>query len=333
MELIEALEQLSLRVRCQERKDISSNAGTSRPARVSQAGLFGQQIINDNRQPGPTTAGKWHENETYCYDEDVHLKQLKDFDSSLETLISQISDLDHKTQETESTRPNTNVWPNANSTRPHDLYLLRRKRFHNSIYGCNSMETSQEEDSDSSSQFSSNVDSASLASQPSATTSSRTHPLVSHLMKRDLSAITDTVRRIGRILAIGNQLEDISKICDTQYLHDRGSATSLYELCSEFGTLCSGVPYIYDLPTIKRYSECCRIVLNHLDGLTLTSGETRDGKNVGRHAIDDDSSSMMMTDDDDDKDEEEDCEEAAMLAANQSSLNSWTNNKLYNGLD
>lgn len=288
MELIEALKQLSLEVKSQTANISTSNLNQQR--QLGKAGCSATDLADNN--------------EKSC-----SLRQLEDFDNSIETLLMQLSDLD---------LPRTVT----------DHHQQRRSRFctsnqilnnapHN--YGFNgSLETSQEEDSDCSS------------SQQSSSTSNEiyisngqylTKPLVKCLMRRDLGDITNTVKRIGQTLSIGRDIASLAEKFDSDLrMEDWHNAKSL---CDRFSALYSCEPFMRDLPTLRHYDMVCRNLTNRLSNC-VTLGDKQ-----GLVDQDDDlvtRSTMEFEDVEETEDVEDiDCE----LFDEPVQVSMWTNNKLY----
>lgn len=197
-ELIEALEQLSLEVRNQSLIDGNNINGKY----ISQ----NHNNINNHQQH---------------HQPKILTNQLEDFDNSIATLFSQITDLDLS----QTQQQNLKLIDAAASRRAKYItYSPYNRALH-------FFETSQEEDSDSSSLRSSSgyattTSSSSASSHCNSSTSNCVtatqnnhdnnnrqpmNPLVRDLLKKDLNTITGTVRKIGQILAIGSEIESIYK--------------------------------------------------------------------------------------------------------------------------
>lgn len=352
MELIQALEQLSLEVRSQ-RVNIS---------------VFGQDKLGANFQDDqPNNSPQlWpcdelpNANRVWQYPPDVDGRlrnQLEDFENSIGTLLSQLSDLDcHE--------PN----PKRIST----CASARRAHFSNinasfrNEYSGGSIETSQEEDSDCSSQRSSSYTTSSAKFNASETPA--VDPLVKDLLKRDLGAITDTVKKISKILTLGNEIETIYNQYFADISHSdestqiaaknrmlRKSRIDLPQtksICDSYLSLCASEPYIKDLPTIARYSYHCNELLGRLDNLllandgaevsifkqpTIRGDVAQDPQMVHVKAED-----QMNDDDDDDDDADDDVDDDAVnyyndgevvdetfLDCDRRRVDNWTENKLY----
>lgn len=264
MELIEALEQLSLHVRSSKKSNpdvcmngLKVNDGKS----ISSHGTSWTSEPHSSHATG--SINQADHNYEYLMTDGLNRIQLQEFDTSIETLFSQLLDLDDKPQ------PSINL-DHPRHSRPPRL-IDTRLSYH--LNG--SIETSQEEDSDNSSQRSGHI------IRPKNSTSERwatdncndgqhMNPFVSHLLQRDLSAITDTVRKLGMILSIGGKIESIYRSVSEEQDYDIIDPLYCRSLCSKFVDLCSSEPCICDLPTIIRYNDYCHLLLTLLDKFTNT---------------------------------------------------------------
>lgn len=320
MELIQALEQLSLEVKSKQNFE-AQNGPTDwrRPIRSESMKLYNptnphMSTITDSDGP------------------QAPLRQLEEFDDSIETLFAQLSEFEP-----------TDLQPSYNQ-RPTVLGApVRRCHFRDSRLGpAASMETSQEEDSDCSSQQSSQL-----------LGSTNICPLVRDLLKRDLSAITDTVRKISRILALGKEIESVythltsSRSYADHQSRESGSLTAhdqlhpdyqlgrslnqanqarvidptyLRSLCDTYTHLYLSEPHMVNLQTMLRYNECCQRLMSLLG----FQPNHRPG------ALE----SVQMDSDDVKGEEDEDegelfAEDVAFLDCDPRRMNNWTENKLY----
>lgn len=277
MELIEALEQLSLHVRSNRNKllvgDYSELSSSRSSANFNTDGSS-EDVHFDTLDQQAKITTEHH---------------FQEFNSSIDTLYAQLNDLDDNIALRHG-RSDTNLDAGSNSFSHNN-----KKRFFTA-----SLETSQEDDSDNSS---STHQSSSCATSSSTTSTSgacnRANPLTYHhhhhhhiphinslvvsLLKRDLGAITETVRKISKILALGKEIESIYKEYFynsnqiPQHLSSHGfiiqPATSIdlnrcRSLCDTFISLCSSEPCICDLPTILHYQEYCHLLMTQLDKFT-----------------------------------------------------------------
>ena len=325
MELIEALEQLSIQVRANRLNLAPTNNASN--------------------------STSWLDNKRH--DDGNHQSQLQEFDSSIATLFYQLNDLDQH----ELTPTNDSV---CSSTRI-DLVGNNRRELPNNYHFFNrSVELSQEEDSDNSSTHqNSYATSSSCSSGSSHNYTANSHhqvpyvnPLVVNLMKRDICAITDTVRKIGRILTIGSQIESIYKKYFLQYNEVTSTNQADMDinhcrsLCDTFISLCSSEPCICDLPTILHYNEYCQLMMRQLNYLMPPLSVTTARIHLSSSSIDQlrsSSSNLHETNDkinavsaDDNNvsmclDDARDALDCALLECDQEQLDvtCWTNNKLY----
>lgn len=290
MELIEALKQLSLEVRNQEHRNISSEG--SFQYEVQENYNLEESSHCPDRKPVSSQLN-WQ----YPSSVNRH-NQLREFDYSIDTLFAQISDLDYP-------KPCQNI-------------IISPCRAQRKLV--NSLETSQEEDSDCSSQQSGTANATYL------------NPLVEDLLRRDLSAITDTVRKISQILAIGNKIEafwnDLTG--GTGYRqsteHDKGKIVDNYHIktmCDTFASLLASEPHIKDLPTILRYNDYC----NRLKQLNLLRTNNYDTNSDDDNIMEESDSVVYSQNAPAVPCSEEDDADAAFSEYNQ--LGSWTENRLY----
>lgn len=229
MELIEALKQLSLEVRNQEHRSISGDGDP-----LHKTGGYRDQSLSglDERPGGSTSNLNWQ------YPSNINRQhQLREFDYSMDTLFAQISDLDHP-----ETCQNYCLPPNR---------AQQQRAWVNQRGVVGSLETSQEEDSDCSSQRSGHT-----------SNSGNFNPLVEDLLRKDLRVITDKVRKISQILALGKKIE-ITWNCFTTGTGSRPfmaqdgefkmDSNRISTMCDTFASLLNDEPHIRDLPTIIRY--------------------------------------------------------------------------------
>lgn len=170
-----------------------------------------------------------------------------------------------------------------------------------------------------------------------------TQSLVVSLMERDINSITDSVRRICRILALGSEIESIYKIhFSQQSMVAPSSATSVQHvgpstcraLCESFLELCSAEPYVCDLPTVIRFTGYCRLLMQQTTQ-SQPNLETAQPENLSNLSETCDSSRDEMDGDDDEDDrmcldEARDEFDCALLECDQRQLDdNWTDNKLY----
>lgn len=248
MELIEALERLSLEVK-NKQGDISATNLLDRPSdwdKLQQDKYLPQYSGESSTSNQYSPVGRH--------------KQLEEFDCSISTLLTQITDLDCA-QETPGVQ-NQPIYK-----RPDDVFSRRSQYIHNNLRrhqseynGANSMETSQEDDSDCSSQ----------RSGYTTFNQQRNHNLtVNHLvrdlLKKDLTAITDTVRKISQILAIGSEIvTKFKNLVTKSSVLVSNDFNYTQSLCNTFMSLCESEPYIRDLPTIIHYTDYCQKLMDHL---------------------------------------------------------------------
>jgi len=297
MELIQALEQLSLEVKSKG-TSVATDYTTELVAR-QQGSDYGKLVCRDH----PIN---WH------YPTGGLTNQLEEFDSSIATLLVQISDLDWIV-------PNVSSASRHASSRRADY--LHPKQIDHLTSGCNSgsMDTSQEEDSDCSSHQSGHIS--------VSTTRSQLNPLVEDLLKRDLCAITDTVRKIGRILEIGVEIENYhNRLFEQQASSDHLDLSRVRSSCETFISLCESEPHIKDLPTIVRYNNYCHKMMTQLNKLNPNS--TASIFELGTDGMDDDwelddeaGLSPFTT--------HRNTNDADFLSCDQRCVNNWTENRLY----
>lgn len=315
MELIEALEKLSLQVKFAQK---SNQLGKP-------------NISNVDYLAGDLKPADWQPSSSHI-NTDQGQHQLKEFNDSIDTLFTQITDLEsyHPDRKPSSKLAQSVRWPQA-SLNVHNRASLLTSSTH---FG-GSLETSQEEDSDNSSQQSG------YASQGKdlirSKTDNSTDQLVDNLMKRDLNAITNTVRKIGQILAAGKEIEANYKKLDQievgHFVSSSEHLNYLKTLCNTFLGLCTNEPYLCDLPTIVGYNEYCIRMLHKIEQLaglstslaTTSASETFD-------TIPDDSHGMAPNSARDETmmclDAASDAIDCALLESEQQNVN-WTDNKLY----
>lgn len=313
MELIQALEQLSLEIRNQQQ----TNEIVNKPG--CNNGLSATIETHNKVDWQYPACGS-----NQSMQQHINSNQLENFDDSIKTLLAQINDLDCIEQNQHFTGNNNKNCPPAPAiSKPapgkRNLYKSYGQQAARSHMG--SMETSQEEDSDCSSQRSS----ATSSNNSSGGDSSYVNPLVKDLLKRDLSTITDTVRKISQILAIGNEIETIFY----SFLDDSAKTNPVQQhidynycrsLCDSYMNLCASEPHIRDLPTITRYNNCCFKLLSRIDGLCA------DGSNQHVESRWHDGGMELaetINDEDDDVTFLSECD--------QGDVNNWTDNKLYMG--
>lgn len=334
MELIKALEQLSLEVKSKQ------NFGT-------------QNRTSDWRRPTNESMTKYNSgplNQTNQYPDQPdrpeapqsRLRHLEEFDNSIDTLFAQLSEFDP-----------ADLQPNHHQ-KPMTLGAsARRWQFHDRRVGLTanqqpgSMETSQEEDSDCSSQQSGQLSS-----------STSVCPLVRDLLQRDLSAITDTVRKISRILALGKEIESVYNHLtmsrdDVDSQRSRTSSTTTYDqlcpdyqlgrslnqanqarvidptylrcLCDNYTSLYLSEPHIANLQTMLRYNGSCQRLMSLL-------GCQSNYQEDHMENVEMDSDYVKGEDDADREDEEENElfeDEVAFLDCDPRRMDNWTENKLY----
>lgn len=324
MELIQALEQLSLEVRNQNLNISTDNVGGAH--NHLQQLYQSQQYSNVHHQA----------NGGQCLLDNSHrVRQLQEFDNSIETLLAQITDLD--SLEFKQTTNQQQPLPNC----AHN----RRERFSHASFKAHhsgSMETSQEEDSDCSSQ------------QSGCTIGLKkdkcVYPLVKDLLKRDLCAITDTVRKISRILAIGSEIETTYNSLSNR-LKQHGESMSpvvslqdfdvsyIKALCNEFTQLCCTEQHIRNLPTIISYNEYCCKLLTQLKKLNpdfisalMNEAQQYNNEEIFLRCVSPkqiqvgDNSDLLEVDG---VAEEELDADVAFLNCDQEHVDNWTENKLY----
>lgn len=256
MELIQALERLSLEVRNQKIGNSKQHDSDVRLVDYSMTPELNDEADHDQQS----------ESRARCPSASSQ-RQLDEFDNSIKTLLSQISDLDYL-----HTATQTNQY-SSDSTRR------------------GSLETSSEEYSDESS---------------CNEIISRENPIVDYLLTCDLVSITNIVKKISRILAIGSEIEALYQIlsCIHSNLDASSHIDSLYtrSICDEFSVLLDSEPKITSLPTILHYND---IRLKLLSRLNQPNGDC----------------AMDQSDNDE--------SDIANLDAEQKNLDEWTNNKLY----
>lgn len=317
MELVQALEQLRLEVR----NNLTSTA------------------IENNSNVS-----------SECLDK---LDEYEEFQRSVNTLFAQISDLETSHDHLAHLGPKGH-FPDLTNGKTSSLtqYQDRRSIFRRpdqdrSIFrfsqssGSNG-NTSQEDDSSCSSQQSG----PSTSRCPITATSMQSiHDdlLVGDLLRRgNLESITDTMRKISRILAMGKEIEAIyAKVkdfisCSSPQIIDQVYARSL---CETFMGLCADEPNISDLPTISRYLACCRPILNTLDNSGLSKQRSSFNDSCGQMLQDDvraQNNLIIANDNDDDMSAMIDdyggvacVDEVALLNCDQRRVLNWTENKLY----
>lgn len=310
MELIQALERLSLEVRNKKVRhsktydDQLTNKTPQQQEKLSDNSIFSegnnthQQLSPDSAPRCPSAASQ---------------RQLDEFDFSIKTLFAQISDLDYKKID----------HSNANDNHTH----VTTSSSHSDSLRAGSLETSSEEFSDESSQRSSN--------NSHETTYHHEDPIVSYLLTRDLASITNTVKKISRILAIGSEIETLYQILvgiqsvyspRRQTLNASSHVDSLYtrSLCDAFAELCTTEPAIISLPTILRYNDIRLKLLSQLDQSDGQSASESNETIECNFATEPADSDCAMEDSDNDE------SDLATLNAEQKNLeDEWTENKLY----
>lgn len=332
MELVQALEQLSLEVRNQK-FNISTDCKALEEEQPIQYHPHYQNVYQSYRQH------PLNQSNNSISTDDQHLRQLQEFDNSIETLFAQITELDCLEPKRTNQAPSL---PNlAHSRRENFNYLHRNE---SNAHHSGSMETSQEDDSDCSSQRSgcANVFKKDI----------HINPLVKDLLKRDIRTITGTMRKISRILTIGGQLESLHNYLfngvknDIHTKFDDLNTSSLENidlsyirsLCDEFNSLCLSEQHIRDLPTIISYSEICCNLLAQLTRLEQNSNY------IGYQAEHDDDDEISLRNttgpigvNDEycdtrlsmEGDEGELDDDVAFLNCDQKHVDNWTENKLY----
>lgn len=323
MELVQALEQLSLEVRNQK-FNISTDCTASKEDQPIQYHPYHQNVDQSFRlHPSNQSNNSMSTNEQ-------HLRQLQEFDNSIETLFAQITELDCLEPKRPMQAPSL---PNlAHSRREKFNYLHRNES--NAHYS-GSMETSQEDDSDCSSQRSGHANGFKK--------DIHINPLVKDLLKRDICAITGTMRKISRILTIGSQLESLhnylfNSVKDDVHrdFHDLNTnslqnidVSYIRSLCNEFNSLCLSEQHIRDLPTIISYNELCCNMLAQLDRLEPNSnyiGCQAQHNDDDRIGVNDEYCATRLSME---GDEEELDDDVAFLNCDQKHVDNWTENKLY----
>lgn len=344
MELIQALEQLSLEVRNQQANSISTsnehNVQLDDPNRSSYSQNLGQDFFKRNSQPNWQYPSSSLSEDSNHQEVQIRLQQLQEFENSIDTLFVQLTDLNcnkinHDTQLQLNHSLSSVFDRRTQFRRQRNIY----RQFNHVASG--SMETSQEEDSDCSSQQSSSNGHTASSCLSSA---NQTTSLVKDLLRRDISAITDTVRRISRILSIGNEIEtfyinlscsqtsDPSSSSNKRFLTEKLDLHYVRSLCSIFNDLCSSEVHIKDLPTIKRYVYYCAQLVGLLN--------TPDDRSFRESARPQTQTLLFSGNADVDADIDDDviasssfdrsvCEDASVLDCNQMQVNNWTENKLY----
>jgi hypothetical protein len=312
MELIEALEKLSLHVKCNQRHFGLDQAHSSTSS-ISQK--------TATHEDWPSSSNISDQYQSY---------QLHQFEDSIETLFSQINDLDHLNNQEAS---------NAYQKQSSEIDSFnRRNRLKRSFLGCGSLDTSQEEDSDNSSQQSINGYSKNKTTETEELSkiNHSTQSLIVSLMKRDINSITDSVRRICRILALGNEIETIYK---TYFMSDLApkqhiDSSACRALCDSFMELCSCEPYVCDLPTVVRFTKNCRMLMQQLN-IAAPLGSNNANAQLGDYHHDPAIGTVDCQEDelDDNRmclDDACDALDCALLECDQEQLdNNWTNSKLY----
>lgn len=314
MELIEAFEKLSLHVRS-NRKRLKQNA-TDYWNEPYLAGPSSVPVEQKDLRNLSASTDRHHNN------------QFHQFEDSIETLFTQINELDRSNHSATISYLSHGYRTDPILRKQHPS----RKTLLANIGG--SLETSLEEDSDNSSQKShSELEKSNLDCDP-------TQRLLVHLMKRDIGSITDSVRRICRILALGSEIESIYQMLFWPEQNTRlepRACDSIQQvepldcraLCKSFLTLCSSEPYVCDLPTVKRFAELCQVLMQQADAdlgtvnslyLAESAGRNRSWKHELGSARD-----HMCLDE-----TARDALDCALLECDQSELDAnWTDNKLY----
>lgn len=184
------------------------------------------------------------------------MKQISEFDHSIETLLVQLSDLEQPSLEISVTplqQRRSRFSYSSHQSIQHPHLASSTSRFSTSL------ETSQEEDSD----CSSSTQQSSAKSSYNTTESSPMQPLVRSLLKRDLDDITNVIRKLGHILTLGSQVAAITKITGPNpYIDQCYYARSL---CDKFINLYHSERFMEDLPTLRSYYETCQHLLDRLN--------------------------------------------------------------------
>lgn len=261
MELIEALKQLSLEVRNQEHGSISDDLSSLIKTQVNHAREKSPRFSGeDQTRSGGNLNWQYPSTVTRQY-------QLQEFDYSIDTLFTQISDL-------EQSKPYQDLSLSDYKVQPRGT-LLAQRRF------MGRLESSQEEDSDCSSQQSGHD-----------RNSIDINPLVEDLLRKDLSTITDTVKKISQIITIGSKIEIVwnSLTSNRDFRHKTMKQDEEYTIdvhhiktmCDTFASLLADEPHIRGLPTIVRFNDYCS-KLNHMFPnftSTVNSEITSDDDNI-----------------------------------------------------
>lgn len=263
MELVNALEQLSIHVKSgQKNLDLSRSDRpidnlniNCTPNTANQN--WDTEINNpierigsdDNHQVRDT-------NDTLA--DDLHRLQLKEFDDSIETLFTQLVEI------------------NDNSNQDCDSKLVQHNRAQN-----------QDDESDGSCQWNhgingkcNNFSDYSSSSSGSSVIYSRPESIscpsdrqmvgtfVTQMMQKDLSGITETVRKLGFIVKLGGQIDTIHRSVIKQSANGYYDVSYCHALCNLFVDLCSSEPYLLDLPTLRKYNQYCQELLTAIDKAT-----------------------------------------------------------------
>lgn len=238
MDLVEALKQLSLEVRCH----ISSDKTLEQ-----QVQDYNSSSVDNSSDVTTATA----------IAATSRLKQIKDLDHSIETLLVQLSDMEQPEQTQVDTEPTRAPYQNRSQPLPETSLRNRQLAYSKSGFSA-SLETSQEEDSD----CSSSTQQSSATSSCNRLENSFVNPLLGNLLKRDLIDMTSAVRKLGHILAIGSEVAMIAKLKDPNpYIAQHDYASSL---CDKFNSLYSSESFMNDLPTLRFYSRLCQQLSDRL---------------------------------------------------------------------
>lgn len=238
MDLTDALENLSIQIKSGQNhgSDASNLDDVTMASIVSKTNQL--KLRSDQ---WPSYAGQ-----AVTLTHEMNRLGLKEFDTSVETLLTQLVDLDvHQDGDSHQQVEDRCI------RRPTAINLRASNQFSGSI------ETSQEEDSDSSSQRSGHDYSMNFVH----------NPIYLH--------ITDTVRKLGKIVAIGNEIEHIYNVILQNQCTQEIDPSYCRNLCNTFVSLCSSEPRVCNLPNITRLADCCHSLLIQVDKISNENNGNR----------------------------------------------------------
>lgn len=334
MELVKALEQLSL--------EVKNNINARNLAKEGKHGELRITGDSDRHQ-------SQFDQTSLSY---VNLKkQLQDFELSISTLFAQISDLsslNRKYQdETYTAKPEYSQSKLNLLGSSQDSMVLSETKSKRS-FGSNGS-SSHEDDSDCSSQRSA----PSLGTRYPVDTARHVNPFVNDLLNLgDLNAITGRMKIISSILTIGNEIETIYlRFNNKDSIFKNTNESYIRNLCEKFKSLQACEQHINNLPTITHYDSICNHLIDILDNTAnndlivdnernqqpLYTTPTISSRNhmlipIDKNIVDDDMSIEEGNGDinsDSGDDFVSNSEDVAFLNCDQRRFDNWTDNKIY----